>query len=328
MKKFDKNQKFPVFINGDCFSVLKEFDPESIDCVITSPPYFREREKNKHFNLNQTLESYIDNILKISSEIKRILKNEGSFWLNLGDCYQKTSLQLIPSKIALRLIEDGWILNNDIIWEKTSYTPTSYKKRLSNSYEHFYHFVKTNNFYYNLVALDANKRKPKIEGNIVKTSSNVTGVNYMKIINASTILTKIEKQNALGALQICLKEIQEGSISDFRILIKGHNKVNSENRKHELEKNGFLVIKSKHNKPSDVWDVLPAKNSLHYAPYPEDLVEFPIVVTCPPKGIVLDPFVGSGTTCFVARKNNRNSIGIDINNNFLKYAEKRCGKKD
>ncbi|MCR5505854.1 MAG: site-specific DNA-methyltransferase, partial [Bacilli bacterium] len=95
MKKFDKNQKNPVFICGDCFSVLKDFEAGSIDCVITSPPYFREREKNKHFNLNQSLDSYIENILIFTAEIKRVLKDKGSFWLNLGDSYSRCSLQLI-----------------------------------------------------------------------------------------------------------------------------------------------------------------------------------------------------------------------------------------
>ena len=326
MKKFDKNQNFPHFIHGDCFSVLKDFEAESIDCVITSPPYFREREKNKQFNLNQSLESYIDNILSFAREIKRILKNGGSFWLNLGDCYQKTSLQLIPTRIATKLIEDGWILNNDIIWKKASYTPTSYKKRLSSSYEHFFHFVKTNDFYYNLVGLDAKKRRPKVDGQIIKTSSNVTGINYLKIIKSSIALTEAEKRNAVLALEECINEIKEGKISDFRLLIKGHNKVSSENRKKELEKNGFIVIKSKYNKPSDIWEILPEKKSNHYAPFPEDLVAFPIIVTCPPKGVVLDPFVGSGTTCYIAMKNNRKSIGIDINKDFINYAQERCNK--
>lgn len=328
MKKFDKNQKIPTFIEGDSFAILKTLNDKSIDCVITSPPYFREREKNKHFNLNQTLDSYIENILLISKEIKRVLKDEGSFWLNLGDSYQKTSLQLIPTKIASKLIEDGWILNNDVIWKKTSYTPTSYKKRLSSSFEHFFHFVKTNEFYYNLIALDAKKRRPNISDGVIKTSSNVTGVNYLKILSDSSILSPIQKENAIKTLKECLDEVKDGKISDFRFLIKGHNKVNSGNRKEELENNGFIVIKSKYNKPSDVWEILPEKNSIHYAPFPESLVSFPIIVTCPPKGIILDPFVGSGTTCYVAMKNNRNSIGIDINKDFIKYAKRRCSKED
>lgn len=328
MKKFDKNQKIPTFIEGDSFAILKTLNDKSIDCVITSPPYFREREKNKHFNLNQTLDSYIENILLISKEIKRVLKDEGSFWLNLGDSYQKTSLQLIPTKIASKLIEDGWILNNDVIWKKTSYTPTSYKKRLSSSFEHFFHFVKTNEFYYNLIALDAKKRRPNISDGVIKTSSNVTGVNYLKILSDSSFLSPIQKENAIKTLKECLDEVKDGKISDFRFLIKGHNKVNSGNRKEELENNGFIVIKSKYNKPSDIWEILPEKNSIHYAPFPESLVSFPIIVTCPPKGIVLDPFVGSGTTCYVAMKNNRNSIGIDINKDFIKYAKRRCSKED
>ena len=205
-----------------------------------------------------------------------------------------------------------------------SFTPTSYKKRLSNSYEHLFHFVKTNDFYYNLVALDAKKRTPKVDNGVVKTSSNVTGANYYKIISSSLVLSEVQKKNALAALEECIEKIKTNEINDFRMLIKGHNSVNSGNRKQELDKNGFVVIKSKYNKPSDVWEILPEKKSIHYAPFPEDLVKFPIIVTCRPKGIVLDPFSGSGTTCFIAMENNRNSIGIDINKDFIEYAKKRC----
>ena len=325
MKKFDKNQKFPTFIHGDCFTVLKTIESNSIDCVITSPPYFREREKNKHFNLNQSIESYIENILEICFEIKRVLKTEGSFWLNLGDSYSKGSLQMIPSQIALKLIkEQGWILNNDIIWNKNSFTPTSFKKRLSNSTEHFFHLVKTNDFYYNLTCLDSKKNAPTVVDGALKTSSSVTGKNYRRIIQSSTELSNEQKSNALKALNMCFEEIEKGEIKDFRFLIKGNNKVFASNRNVELEKNGFIVIKSRFNKPSDVWEIAPEKESIHYAPFPEDLVEFPIKVTCPPKGLVLDPFCGSGTTNYVAMKNNRDSIGIDINEEFINYAKKRC----
>lgn len=328
MKNFDKNQKNALFLNGDCFKILEEFDENSIDVVITSPPYFREREKNKHFNLNQSLDSYIENILKFTSLIKRILKDEGSFWLNIGDAYSSCSLKLIPNRIAIKMIEEqGWILNNDIIWKKTSATPTSFKKRLTNSYEHFYHFVKNPKFYYNLTTLNAKKNKPKVIGDVIKTSSNVTGVNYNKIIKESIHLKESEKQQAYLALNECLEEIRTGEISDFRMLIRGHNKISSKNRIDEINKKGFIVIKSKLNKPSDVWEILPEKSSAHYAPFPEDLIEFPIKVTCPPKGIVLDPFCGSGTTNVVALRNKRKTIGIDINKEFIEYAENRCKKE-
>ena len=89
------------------------------------------------------------------------------------------------------------------------------------------------------------------------------------------------------------------------MLIKGHNKVVSKNRSLEIEKNGFDVIKSVYDKPGDVWEIDTEKNSLHYAPFPEELVEFPIKVSCPHNGIVLDPFCGSGTVCYVAKKLNK-----------------------
>ena len=220
--------------------------------------------------------------------------------------------------------EQGWILNNDVIWQKSSSTPTAYKKRLSNSYEHFFHFVKNKDFYYNLTALDAKKNETKILNNKVVSSSGVSGKNYKKLILDSMYLSKDEKENALFALNECLSEIKEGKIRDFRILIRGHNKVESKNRIAEINCKGFCVIKSSSNKPSDVWEIIPEKKSVHYAPFPEDLVSFPIKVTCPPKGIILDPFCGSGTTNYIALQNNKKSIGIDISEEFIEIAKKRC----
>lgn len=326
MKKFDKNQKNVQFIKGDCFDILKSFEPNSVDCVITSPPYFQEREKNKHFNLNQSIESYIDSIIMVSTLIQHVLKDEGSFWLNLGDSYSKGSLRLIPERIAIELTNRGWLLNNDIIWKKTSSTPTSFKKRLTNSYEHLYHFVKSKSFYYNLTTLDAKKNNKYTKSGLIKSDSNLTGVNYRKTIENSKNLTDVEKQSALLALDRCLSELESGDIKDFRFIIRGHNKVVSYQRQKEVEKNGYAIIKSRYNKPSDVWEILPEKDNPHYAPFPEELVEFPVKVSCPPNGIVLDPFSGSGTTCFVALKNKRNAIGIELREEFIKYAKERCSK--
>ena len=140
-------------------------------------------------------------------------------------------------------------------------------------------------------------------------------------------LSEFEKIEAYIALNKCLEEIRTGEISDFRMLIRGHNKISSKNRIDEINKKGYIIIKSKLNKPSDVWEILPEKASIHYAPFPEDLIEFPIKVTCPPKGIVLDPFCGSGTTNVVALRNKRKTIGIDINKDFIVYAENRCKKE-
>ena len=188
--------------------------------------------------------------------------------------------------------------------------------------------MKNKDFYYNLSALDAKKNAPRVVEGVLKTSSSVSGMNYRKIIESSPLLTEEEKKAAMVELRRCFDAVTDGSIKDFRILIRGHNKVFSSNRADEVEKNGFVVIKSRYNKPSDVWDIAPEKKSPHYAPFPEELIEFPIKVSCPPKGIVLDPFCGSGTTNYVAYKNGKASIGIDIHGDFLEYAKERCGQID
>ena len=180
------------------------------------------------------------------------------------------------------------------------------------------------NFYYNLTSLDSKKNETKILHNKVDSSSGVSGKNYKKLISESIYLSENEKESVQTALNERLTEIREGIIRDFRILIRGHNKVESKNRIEEINSKGFCVIKSSSNKPSDVWEINPEKKSIHYAPFPEDLVSFPIKVTCPPKGIILDPFCGSGTTNYVALQNNRKSVGIDISEAFIESAKKRC----
>lgn len=327
MKNFDKNQKNDVsqtIVHGDCFRIIKNYDSGSFNCVLTSPPYFREREKNKHFNLNQNLDEYIDKIVEISREIFRVLKDDGSYWLNLGDAYIGGSLALIPSRVALKLIEDGWILNNDVIWSKSSSTPSSYSKRLTNSYEHLFHFVKKKDFYYNITALDGKKKKPKVVNGTLLSSSGVSGKKYKKIIEDSSSLNKEEKQNALEALEECIKEVSDGTITDYRFLIRGSNKITSKNRIDEANRKGFVVIKSKESKPTDVWEIMPEKKSMHYAAFPEDIPYFPILVSCPPHGVVLDPFCGSGTTNFVCKQLKRSSVGIEWQEEFAEYANKRC----
>jgi DNA modification methylase len=129
--------------------------------------------------------------------------------------------------------------------------------------------------------------------------------------------------------------LEQGEISDFRMVIRKQQRVtHSQSKKvsgraRELEQNGFyfLFYDPKGSKPSDVWEIIPedtSKRGEHYASYPEDLCKIPILATCPPTGIVLDPFCGTGTTNLVAMQLGRKSIGIDLSEHYLEYARERC----
>jgi len=137
---------------GDAVEVMKTFESESIDLVITSPPYWGHRDYGikGQIGLEASVEDYIQKIVSYFHELKRVLKSTGSFYLNMGDTYSRKNLLMIPARVALALQNDGWVLRNDIIWFKPNHMPSSVKDRLTNTYEHLFHFVKTRKYYYDL----------------------------------------------------------------------------------------------------------------------------------------------------------------------------------
>ncbi|MBF0429323.1 MAG: site-specific DNA-methyltransferase, partial [Magnetococcales bacterium] len=144
-----------------------------------------------------------------------------------------------------------------------------------------------------------------------------------------------EKKNAFVALDCILADIAAGKVSDFRMIIRGQQRsTHSDSEKlsgraKELRDRGFYFLKYHPNgsKPSDVWDIIPEDTQhrkAHFAPYPLDLCRLPLLATCPPGGIVIDPFCGTGTTLLVARQLGLKSIGIDISHRYLELTRERC----
>ncbi|WP_407273936.1 site-specific DNA-methyltransferase [Dickeya ananatis] len=333
------SQMHPLFIHGDAQSILKSIPDESVNCVITSPPYWLQREyENGGIGQEKNKEDYINNLLKIFIQIKRIIKNDGSFWLNINDTYYKKSLSGIPWRIAIAMMdEQGWILRNDVIWNKLKGGMDSSRDRLNNIHENIFHFVKKEKYFYNIDAIRTTSRKSYIKNGTVVSATGVTGVSYKRRIELSTSLTDDEKNLAFAALDDVLLEVASNKISDFRMVIRGQHrithsdKVNVSGRARELQNKGFYFLKyhPKGSKPSDVWEIPPEdaqKRGAHFAPYPEDICKIPIMATCPKDGVVLDPFVGTGTTTSVAYKLGYRSIGIDLSENYLTIAEQRIDK--
>lgn len=333
----------PLFICGDSLDVLKEIPSESIDCVITSPPYYMKREYlGGGIGLERTYTEYIDNLLKIIKEVYRILKPTGSFWLNIGDSYKNKQLLNIPYRVAIRMQdEQKWILRNTVIWDKMKGAMSQSKDNLGNEYEPFFHFVKQKSgYYYDSDSVRNKPREAKVENGAVVSATGVSGVRYRRKIELSTELTEEQRQAAFEALDGVLDRIKKGKLSDFRMVIKGANQrvtngntTNLSGRAKELEEKGFyfLLYNPKGSMISDVWQIIPEDTQgrkLHFAPYPEDLIKVPVKLTCPENGIVLDPFAGTGTTNYVAQIANRKSIGIDMSKEYLAAAKNRCGIKE
>ena len=337
----DQTLLAPYFIRGDALNVLAHLPNDCIDCVVTSPLYYMKRQYlGGGIGLESTYQEYIDNLLAIVREVHRVLKPTGSFWLNIGDSYKDKPLLNIPYRVAIRMQdEQKWILRNTVVWDKVKGTMSQSKDSLGCEYEPMFHFVKKKSGYY--YDSDAVRKKPRsahVENGAVVSATGVSGVRYRRKIELSTELTEEQKTNAYQALDEVLERIKKGELSDFRMVIKGANHrvtngntINLSGRAKELQDKGFYFLFYNPNGSmiSDVWQIIPEDTQgrkLHFAPFPEDLVKTPIVLTCPPNGIVLDPFVGTGTTSYVAVQLNRRSIGIDMAQEYLELAENRCSE--
>lgn len=328
----------PLLLCGDAYSVLSELPDCCIDFAMTSPPYWGKREyESGGIGLEPTFGEYVRRVTEISNEIRRVLKPTGSFWLNVGDSYEEKSLKGIPWRIALELTDNqGWILRNSVIWNKVKSGMDNTKDRLGNIHENVFHFVKqARGYYYNVDAIRSKPRSSRVINGVVVSATGVSGVRYKRQIELSTALTPEEKQEAYRALDKMLADVMAGSVSDFRMIIRGEQRSTHSDRERvsgrakELHEKGFYFLRYHPNgsKPSDVWDILPEdsqKRSSHFAPYPVDLCRIPILATCPPEGIVLDPLCGTGTTLFAALKLGRKSVGIDISRKYLEIAAQRC----
>lgn len=303
-------------LNGNSLEILKTFPDESIDCVITSPPYYglRDYGMEEQFGLEETPELYIDNLVTLFREVKRVLKNTGTLWLNLGDSfwsnrskngqdwtqvgskngkqslraggkhhqfYKPKDLMGMPWRVAFALQQDGWYLRSDIIWHKPNVIPESVVDRPTKCHEYMFLLSKSEKYFYDYEAIK--------EESVYKEWDPVMG-----------------SLGAFGNNQSRIRENKE----------KG-----SFQGKHGDD--NFRAIRDKRNK-RDVWKVAvkPYKGA-HFATYPVELIEPCILAGCPEGGTVLDPFFGSGTTGVAAVKHRRNYIGIELNPSYINLANER-----
>ena len=318
--------------------VLKELPAESVDCAMTSPPYWGKREyENGGLGLEADFRDYVHGLVAICGELKRVLKPQGSFWLNIGDSYEKKGLVGIPWRVAFKLTDkQGWVLRNSVVWNKVKSGMDNTKDRLGSVHEDVFHFVKqAKGYYYNADAIRSKPRAARVVNGAVVSATGVSGVRYKRQIELSTELSETEKAEAFRALDAKLAEVASGKISDFRMIIRAQQRATHSDsekvsgRAKELHDKGFYFLRYHPNgsKPSDVWDIVPEDTQgrgMHFAPYPVDLCRIPILATCPEGGVVLDPFCGTGTTLLAARNLGRRSVGIDISGQYLADAQARC----
>lgn len=328
----------PLLLHGDALHVLAALPEDSIDCAITSPPYWGKREyAGGGIGLEADPRDYVKNLAAVCLEIKRVLKPTGSFWLNIGDTYSRKTLVGMPWRMAFELMDNqGWTLRNSVIWNKLKGGMDHTQDRLANVHENFFHFVKQpKQYYYDADAIRSKPREAKVVNGSVISATGVSGVRYKRQIELSTALTLDEKVAAFAALEGVLAQVVAGKISDFRMVIRGQQRATHSDsekvsgRAKELRDKGFYFLKYHPNgsKPGDVWDIIPEdtqRREGHFAPFPVDLCRRPLLATCPPDGIALDPFCGTGTTLYAARLLGRKSVGVDISDEYLARTHDRC----
>lgn len=335
-----ESARTPCFICGDAVDALRRLPEGFVDCVVTSPPYWRHRRyEAEGIGQESSVEGYVAALLEVFAELGRVLRREGSIWLNLGDTYKNKALVGVPWRVALALTDrQGWVLRNEVIWNKIKGGPDNTKDRLRGVHEQIFHFVKVRRgYFYDVDAIRKAPRAAKVVKGAVVSATGVTGVRYRRQIELSTALTSDEKRAALAALERILDDVSRGALSDFRMVIRGQQRATHSDqrsvsgRARELQERGFYFLRYHPSgaKPGDVWDIIPEdsqRRQRHFAPFPEDLCRIPILATCPVDGVVLDPFCGTGTTCVVAGQLGRRAIGVDLSPEYIEMARERVAQ--
>ena len=296
-----KNETMWEIKQGDAIEVLKTMPDQCINTCVTSPPYWGLRDYGVagQLGLEPTPEEYVANLVEVFREVRRVLRDDGTLWLNLGDSYsgscqtggvnsisgkgksqphvkhkRNTNLKPkdligIPWMVAFALRADGWYLRQDIIWHKPNPMPESVEDRCTKAHEYIFLLSKSKKYYYDA---DAIREDPK-PGNAGRMSA-----------------PKMGKHRPIDPYGQQTKKVYD--------VIKGANK-------------------------RSVWTVAtkPFKEA-HFATFPPELIEPCVLAGCPVGGVVLDPFVGSGTTLLVATRRHRRSIGIELNPEYIKIAER------
>lgn len=273
-----------TILSGDSAQILASLPDDSVHCIVTSPPYYQQRDYSTEIQIGNedTPEEYVTALQRVFRECWRILRSDGTLWLNLGDKYQDGNLLGMPWRVVLALQSDRWILRSDIIWHKPNAMPSSVKNRPTTDHEYIFLLTKTTDYYYDIDAI----REPHVT--FSEKSKMKGGRNHFGKVNGTPEQGKNGGNNNL-----------HGGRWDQAFHPKGRNR-------------------------RTVWEIPLSKNrDAHFAVFPEKLVELCVLAGSPKNGVVLDPFLGSGTTAVVAQRLSRKYIGIDSNPAYCAMATER-----
>ena len=337
---------FNRIYQGDCREQMKLLPDESIDCCVTSPPYWglRDYGHDDQIGLEETPEQYVAKMVVVFREVRRTLKQDGTLWLNLGDSYaaqrggtympaetitggkggktcdgNKTNrdrhdgyspsrnagaiglkhkdLVGIPWLVAFALRSDGWYLRQDIIWHKPNPMPESVTDRCTKSHEYIFLLSKSAKYYYDAEAIAE------------------------EVAESTTARLAQDIESQIGSNRVPGKT--NGNMKAAAPRFGGKKYTAMPDVFNRTKSGNAYEYRDRRNKRS-VWSVTTKPYSeAHFATYPEELITPCILAGCPVGGVVLDPFMGSGTTACVAIKNGRRWVGCELNQEYIDIAEKR-----
>jgi DNA modification methylase len=274
--------------HGDALKVARGVASESVNCIVTSPPYFGLRDYGEagQIGAEASVGDYVVNMVELFSELRRVLADDGTLWLNLGDSYGSGKQLLgVPWLVALALQDEGWILRSDIIWAKPNGMPESVTDRPASKHEHIFLFAKSPSYYFDLDAI----RVPHSTATVARLASGP-----VKIARRTPGETR--------------EPSVYGAASGTNLTATGER----HNSGHSAGKN-----------PGNVWTVPTVPfSSAHFAVYPPELIRPCILAGSRAGDVVLDPFSGSGTTGMVATQEGRKYVGIDLNRDYLNLSLK------
>ncbi len=332
MSKINADKSLPIdqILCGDNLELIKDLPDSSIHLVITSPPYFQQRDYGGGMGNETEVNEYIDKLLCLFHECVRVVKNDGSIVFNIGDKYKDSNLLLVPYRFALAATETGLVkLVNEVTWVKRNPTPRQFRRRLVSSTEPFFHFAKSDDYFYDIKAFLARENTQKQRN---RKGSTKLGQRYFELI-AESELSEAEKTVAKRELTEVIQEVLQGQIYDFRMKIRG---IHAEpfggqigGRTLQLKNKGFTIIRMHGNKlKRDVIEtsVAAVKGNKHPAIYPVEVVEEFVHLLTPAGALVLDPFMGSGSTAVACKKLGRYYIGYDINAEYCEDARQRVSE--
>ncbi len=330
---------------GESLAMLKTLESESVQCCVTSPPYWGLRDYGVmgQLGMEKTPEEYTAKLVAIFTEVWRVLKPDATLWLNLGDCFARNpskgikfeagnadikdrqseegncgpdvprglkpkDLVGIPWRVAFAMQAAGWYLRSDIIWAKPNPMPESVTDRPTRSHEYIFLLTKSAKYYYDADAI----AEPLAYTSVDRLSQD--GIDKQEgsdmvpgKTNGNMKAVYKEPYNGKSAKDYASGKAQDASATKARIV--------------DRILSGDIVTRNKRS----VWMVSTAVfRDAHFATFNPDLIKPCILAGTKPGDIVLDPFLGSGTTAMVALELGRRAIGIDLNPEYCKMAERRC----